>query len=228
MINTILRPSLLAAALLLAPQAASGEIVLSQLVVDITPGKAARGDIEIWNNDKERAYVVVEPSEMLQPGTPGERRVAERDPEKLGLLVTPARMILEPGQRKLLRISPIGGVPARERVFRVTVKPTTGAVESNVTGLKLLIGYDVLVLVRPSGALGHLSGRREGSQLVIRNDGGSSVELAAGKACRGKTDCRDLPAKRLYAGAEWRVEVPAGAAVDYAVVSPAGTGHQTF
>jgi len=228
MINAMLRPSLLAAALLLAPQAAPAEIVLSQLVVDIAPGKAARGDIEIWNNDKERAYVVVEPNEVLQPGTAAERRVAERDPDKLGLLVTPARMILEPGQRKLLRISPIAGVPQRERVYRVTVKPTVGSVETNVTGLKLLIGYDVLVLVRPAIPAGRLTGRREGGQLVIRNDGGSSVELAAGKACRDKTDCRELPAKRLYAGAEWRVDVPAGAAVDYAVVSPAGTGHQTF
>ncbi|MCW3797708.1 hypothetical protein OMW55_07815 [Sphingomonas sp. BN140010] len=224
----MLRPSLLTAALLLAPQAATAEIVLSQLVVDIAPGKAARGDIEIWNNDKERAYVVVEPAEVIGPGTAAERRVAERDPEKLGLLVTPARLILEPGQRKLLRISPIGGVPARERVYRVTVKPTVGSIETNVTGLKLLIGYDVLVLVRPGNAPGHLSGHREGSQLVIRNDGGTSVELAAGKACRGKADCKELPAKRLYAGAEWRVDVPAGASVDYAVVSPAGSNRQSF
>jgi P pilus assembly chaperone PapD len=228
MIKTMLRSSLLGAALLLAPQVASAEIVLSQLVVDIAPGKAARGDIEVWNNDKERAYVVVEPSEVLQPGTPAERRVAERNPEKLGLLVTPARMILEPGQRKLLRISPIGGFPQRERVYRVTVKPTVGSVETNVTGLKLLIGYDVLVLLRPGGAPGHLTGRRDGNQLVIRNDGGTSVELSAGKACKGKTDCRELPAKRLYAGAEWRVDVPAGATVEYAVVSPTGTGRQTF
>jgi len=228
MINAMLRSSLLAAALLVAPQVASAEIVLSQLVVDITPGKSARGDVEIWNNDKERAYVVVEPSEVLQPGTSAEHRQAERDPEKLGLLVTPVRMILEPGQRKLLRISPIGGSPARERVYRLTVKPTVGSIETNVTGLKLLIGYDLLVLVRPNSSPVRLAGRREGDQLVIRNDGGSSVELAAGKACRAKADCRDLPAKRLYAGAEWRVDVPAGAAVEYAVVSPGGTGRQTF
>jgi len=228
MINSILRRLLLAASVLVLPQGASAEIVLSQLVVDLTPGKSGRGDVEIWNNDKERAYVLVEPNEVLQAGTPTERRVAERDPEKLGLLVTPARMILEPGQRKLLRVSPIGGVPARERVYRITVKPTVGSLEANVTGLKLLIGYDVLVLVRPTGASNRLTGRREGSQLVIQNEGGSSVELAAGKACKGKADCRDLPGKRLYAGAEWRVEVPAGVAVEYAVVSPAATGRQTF
>jgi len=227
MMSAMLRQSILLAAALLATPA-SAEIVLSQLVVDIAPGKAARGDIEIWNNDRERAYVVVEPNEVLGAGTPSERRVAERDPERLGLLVTPARMILEPGQRKLLRISTIGAPATRERVYRVTVKPTAGSVETNVTGLKLLIGYDVLVLVRPPADAPRLGARRDGNQLVIRNDGGASVELAAGKACRAKTDCRDLPGKRLYAGAEWRVDAPAGTAVDYTVVTPAGTSRRTF
>ena len=227
MMSAMLRHSILLAAALLATPA-SAEIVLSQLVVDIAPGKAARGDIEIWNNDRERAYVVVEPNEVLGAGTPSERRVAERDPERLGLLVTPARMILEPGQRKLLRISTIGAPATRERVYRVTVKPTAGSVETNVTGLKLLIGYDVLVLIRPPADAPRLGARRDGNQLVIRNDGGASVELAAGKACRAKTDCRDLPGKRLYAGAEWRVDAPAGTAVDYTVVTPAGTSRRNF
>ena len=227
MIAASVRSALLAAAALLAAPA-SAELVLSQLVVDIAPGKSARGDIEIWNSDRERAYVVVEPAEVIGAGTPAERRVTERDPERLGLLVTPARLILEPGQRKLLRISAIGATPARERVYRVTVKPTAGSVETNVTGLKLLIGYDVLVLARPATAAPRLTARREGNQLVVRNDGPASVELAAGKACRARTDCLDLPGKRLYAGAEWRVDAPAGSVVDYTVVTASGTSRQTF
>ena len=121
----------------------------------------------------------------------------------------------------------VHGLPSRERVFRVTVKPTVGAVQTNVTGLKLLIGYDVLVLLRPPAAPVRLSGRRSGNRLVIRNDGAASVELAAGKACRAK-QCQDLPGKRLYAGAEWTVDAPAGTAVDYAVVTSSTTTHQSF
>jgi P pilus assembly chaperone PapD len=218
-----------AAALLAAPQTASAEIVLSQLVIDMAPGKAARGDIEVWNNDKERAYVTVEPYEVMNPGAPLMQRRTDPDPEKLGVLVTPARMILEPGQRKLLRISALGPLPARERVFRVTVKPTVGEVQANVTGLKLLIGYDVLVLLRPAAvAPVRLSGRRSGDKLVIRNEGTASVELAAGKACRSRNDCQELPGKRLYAGAEWTVDAPAGASVEFAVVSSGATTRQTF
>jgi len=221
--------ALAAAATLAVPQVAAAEIVLSQLVLDLAPGKPARGDIEVWNNDKERAYVVVEPYEVTNPGAPAMQRRTDPDPEKLGLLVTPMRMILEPGQRKLLRVSAIGPLPAREKVYRVTVKPTVGAVKSNVTGLKLLIGYDVLVLVRPAAAaVPRLTGRRNGDKLTIRNEGVASVELAAGKACRAKNACQDLPGKRLYAGAEWTVDAPAGVPVDYAVLTADKTAHQTF
>jgi P pilus assembly chaperone PapD len=207
---------------------ASAEIVLSQLVVEIVPGKVMRGDIEVWNKDKERAYVLVEPAEVLEPGTPAERRVGERDPQKLGLLITPVKMILDPGQRKLLRISSLVPTGMRERVYRITVKPTVGSVQSDVTGLKLLIGYDVLVLVRPPASAARLSGTRRGGQLTIRNDGAASVELAAGKACRSKVACRELPAKRLYAGAEWQVDAAAGETVDYAVVTATGSTRQSF
>jgi P pilus assembly chaperone PapD len=207
---------------------AGAEIVLSQLVVEIAPGKAMRGDVEVWNNDSERAYVLVEPAEVLEPGTSTERRVGERDPQKLGLLITPVQMVLEPGQRKLLRISSVVPTGSRERVYRITVKPTVGSVQSNVTGLKLLIGYDVLVLVRPGDSAARLSGSRNGKQLTIRNNGAASVELAAGKACRGKADCRELPAKRLYAGAALLVDAAADETVDYAVVTVSGSTRQTF
>src|SRR5689334_15445739 len=90
------------------PRPASAEIVLSQLVLDLAAGKPARGDVEVWNNDKERAYVIVEPYEVMNPGAPTMERRTDPDPEKLGLLITPARMILEPGQRKLLRVMALG------------------------------------------------------------------------------------------------------------------------
>lgn len=114
-------------------------------------------------------------------------------------------------------------------MFRVTVKPTVGTLQSNVTGLKLLIGYDVLVLLRPAAATPpRLTARRTGDKLTVRNDGTASVELAAGKACVAKNQCRDLTGKRLYAGAEWTWDAPAGSAVDFAVVTASTTTHQSF
>lgn len=204
------------AAIAVPTTAARAELALSQLVVELAPGDHGRTDIEIWNNDPDRAYVSAEPREVLNPGTPSESRREDPDPEKVGLLVSPSRMILEPGQRRLLRIAAIAPPSDRERVYRVTVKPVVGELSAKGSGLKVLIGYDVLVLVRPREISPHVSGSREGDFLTLRNDGNVSIELVDGKRCDdARSACSDLPGARLYAGAEKTVDVKAGGQVQY-------------
>ena len=202
---------------------AHAELVVSQLIVDFKPGAARTADIEIFNNGDERAYAVVEPHEILNPGMPGEKRVETPDPAKLGLLASPARFILEPRQRRTLRIAAIGAAGTQERVYRVTVKPVTGDVSGSESGLKLLVGYDLLVLVRPPVIRNSVRAARSGSRITLTNEGHSSVELAEGKQCgaSGKS-CRDLPAKRLYAGASWKQDLPRPEAGEYRVRSVDG------
>ena len=208
---------------------ASADIVLSELIVELQSGGHAREDIEIWNKDSSRAYVAVEPAEILNPGRPDQNRRTEPDPEKLGLFVAPARMILEPGQRKLIRIAVLGSGVARERVYRVTVKPVSGPVSSDKSGLKVLVGYDALVLVRPTRMEPEVTARRAGKSLIIRNDGNLSVELVEGRQCdEGRQHCAALPSKRLYAGAEWTQALPQNGPVDYSAKSPAGVLHLKF
>ena len=212
----------------LAATSASAEITLSQLVLELGAGKAQRGDVEVWNNAPERAYVLVEPVEVVNPGTSAEQRTPQRDPDKLGLLVSPGRMVLEPGQHKLLRIATAGPPSTRERVYRITVKPTVGQVSADVSGLKILIGYEVLVLVRAADKQPRLVGSRQGRTLVVRNAGATSVELTDGKLCAAKKQCQPLSGKRLYAGAEWKWTLPADGSADFMVMGPAGNARQSF
>ena len=121
---------------LLAAAPARADIVLSELIVDLQPGKQTRDDIEVWNSSPDRAFVALEPREILNPSLPSQTARKDPDPEKLGILVSPARMILEPGQRKLIRIAALSTNPDRERVYRVTVKPVVGAVQSQASGLR--------------------------------------------------------------------------------------------
>jgi len=149
--------------------------------------------------------------------------VATRDPSKLGLLASPARLILEPGQRRTLRIAAIGTPSMDERVYRVTVKPVSGEVAGSTSGLKLLVGYDLLVLVRPAAVRNAVRASRSGATLMISNTGNASVELAEGKQCdaTGKA-CQALPAKRLYAGASWSQHLPLSTSGEYRVRSTDG------
>lgn len=210
------RRALLVAALVLAPLSeARAELVLSQLVVELAPGENSRSDVEIWNNGKERTFVEVDPREIIGAGTSSETSRTDPDPEKLGLLVAPSRMILEPGQRKLLRIASIAPSD-RERVYRVTVKPVVGQLSAETTGLKVLVGYDMLVLVRPGELKPHVSGSRGANNLMLTNDGNVSVELADGKQCdAAMKNCEPLPGGRLYAGAKKVIAVSPGLRAQY-------------
>lgn len=196
-------------AAIVTPTEARAELVLSQLVLDLSSKTNSRADVEVWNNGPERAFVSVEPREVIAPGTAQELRRTDPDPEKLGLLTAPARLVLEPGQRRLLRIAYIAPPAERERVYRVTVKPVVGQLSPSESGLKLLVGYDMLVLVRAGDPKVEVRGQRSGDVLTLRNSGNVSVELVNGKACGSSVkDCTDLQSSRLYSGAETKVHIP--------------------
>lgn len=201
---------------LIPVSSASAELVVSQLIVELKPAKSRAADIEIYNDSDERAYVSIEPREIVDPGLEQERPMLSPDPEKLGLLVSPRRLVIEPDQRRRLRVAAIGLVPSRERVYRVTVKPVAGNVTGAESGLKLLVGYDLLVLVRPSAPNPDVDVRRQGQSLTIVNRGNTSVEFADGKQCDSdRKSCLQLPSKRLYAGATWRQDLPRATGGEY-------------
>lgn len=214
---------------LAAATPASADLVLSELIVDLQPGKLTRDDLEVWNNSPERAFVAVEPREIVNPSLPSQSTRQDPDPEKLGILVTPARMILEPGQRKLIRIADVSATPDREHVYRVTVKPVVGGIQSTESGLKIMVGYDVLVLVRPAEAAANVTVMRRGRTLTFDNHGNVSVEVIDGRQCGPDHGaCTTLPGKRLYAGASWTIELPSDEPAEYTLKSPGRADRKVF
>ena len=219
---------LVSSAALNASQASAG-LMLSKVIIDLGPDSAPRDDIELWNDGTERLYVVAEPSEIIDPGLPTEQRKPSGDPAVTGLLVTPQKLILEPGEHKLVRIAAVTERPARDRVYRVTIKPVAGPVTADQSALKLFVGYDALVLLRPSDPRFDLSATHKGKQITIRNTGNTNVELAEGQQCdTAGQNCVELPANRLYPGAEWTISVPHDTPVSYHTFSGRGHGEAQF
>lgn len=215
--------------LLVAGSPSPAHITLSDLVIELGPGETNRRDIELFNEAENRAYVLTEPFEIIEPGTKRERRSAAADPEQAGLLVSPARMIVEPRQRKLIRISALGPAPAKERVFRLTVRPVPSELLTDQQGLQVTIGYDVLVLVRPAAGRARLTGEWRGNQLTITNAGNVSAELSDGRGCNPATRaCRELAGKRLYAGMTWTIEVGSADRVSFTVKANQAPTDQVF
>ena len=199
-----------------AASAAQAEMVLSQVIVDLAADKSPRDDIEVWNSGSERMYVQAEPFEVVAAGTEEEKRVPATDPEASGILVSPQRLVLAPGERRLVRIALLGERPASDRVYRVAIKPVVGEVTANTNAVKVLVGYDALVIVRPQARSGDVVADRHGNSLVLRNEGNTSQEIFQGRQCDASgSDCRDLPAKRLYPGASWEQTLPFDTPVSY-------------
>jgi P pilus assembly chaperone PapD len=202
----------------LLPGTASADIVLSQVIVDFQAGEQDYRDIEIWNAGTERAFVTVEPDQILEPGLPNERRVHEPDPEKAGLLVSPQRLVLEPEQRRIIRIAAIAPRDHVERIYRVAVKPVAGDLGERPTGLKVLLGYDMLVLVRADAKSGEIMATRNGQTLVFENQSNTAQEIFDGKQCEPSAKlCVDLPSTRLYPHARWSVALPKSGQAEYSI-----------
>ena len=80
---------------------------------------------------------------------------------------------------------------------------------------KVLIGYEVLVLVRPPDAEPELVVQRDGRKLHVENRGRSSTLVRKLEYCESLPSgaCEELPGNRLYAGEVWDVELPGEGAV---------------
>lgn len=205
----------LASSVGLAPLA-HAEMVLSQVIVDLLPDQPPREDIEVWNDGDERIYVVADAFEITKPGTAHEKRLAVSHDEKAGLIVSPRRLILEPNERRTIRIAAYGERPTVERTYRVAIKPVAGPLTAQTSALKMLVGFDTLILVRPRSVTGDLEAERTATTLTIRNAGNASQEIFAGSQCVSEnSDCSALPAKRLYPGAVWTQNVLPGAVIRY-------------
>ncbi len=200
----------------------SANMVLSEAIIHFEPGKPLRKDIEVENPSSENLYVEITPAVVEEPGTKSEKRITITDPRKSGLLVTPNKIVVPPGGRKLVRLVSLEPLGEKERVYRVTFKPVVGDLETEQIGIKVLIGYEVLILMQPANPDPNLIVNRNGKTLSFANEGNTNVLLREGKQCATSKsthsdECESLRGKRLYPGNNWSVELPYNKPVEYQI-----------
>ena len=107
--------------------------------------------------------------------------------------------------------------------------PAAGKKSMNI---KVLVGYQAIVLVRPAKVVEMLEASRHGRQLRFENAGDVSVLLDAGRQCAtpetAGASCAQLPSKRLRPGATWELALASDAPVTYTVGAPSGQKQETF
>ena len=192
---------------------------LNNVIFHFEPGDDARQDVEITNTGEQPLYVEIQPNLVLSPGEETEDRSVIRDPRQAGLLVTPNKLIVPAGGTKLVRMVKMGNAPT-ERVYRVVTKPVVGQVHGGEqSGLKIMIGYEVLAIVYPNNPKPDLSVERKGQKLFVKNNGNTNVLLREGFQCitpdMPREECTPLPGRRMYPGNEWELELPHDLPVTY-------------
>jgi P pilus assembly chaperone PapD len=213
MIEFLLRPRArrllagLVCTLALSASAARAEIALSQIIVDFEPDSPPVHDVELRNLDEERAFVEVTAARIANPGGwPLERRTAA-NPADLGLVVTPAKVVLGPKGVHVLRLILTRPAAEEERIYRVAVVPKVGQSVDSRSGVKVVVGYEMLVVVRPQQMKVALQTRRAGRQLTLTNTGNTNVLVPTLRQCRGG-GCKTASGLRIYAGRTETIALP--------------------
>ena len=196
--------------LIMLPSFSYADMVLNKSIIYFEPGEPSREDLEIQNIGSDPLYIQVTPKIVHNPGTDEQSREVYENPKEAGLLVSPNKLIVPPNGRKLLRFVNLNTNTKEEKVYRVSITPVVGELTAEKSGVKILIGYEVLVIVHPENGMFELVHKRTEKNLTITNQGTQNVLLRKGTQCPPGVEeekCHQLPGKRLYPGNVWSINL---------------------
>ena len=212
---------------------ASAQFIITSAIVEFNKDNGNQQDIEVVSRSEETSYVVSEVYAIENPGDANESRRRVEDPAAEGILVTPDKTILAKGSRKVLRFILLHDLPDKERIYRVDVKPVIKGIKTNDTiGIKLLVGYGVLVIVRPHESKPDFQVERQGNVLTVHNTGNTNLLMQGDLQCPSEdanhTLCKVPASLRIYAGRTARLELPFNTKVTYRVWDGIQSVEKTF
>ncbi|MFK7793765.1 MAG: molecular chaperone [Gammaproteobacteria bacterium] len=211
--------SLIFILILVIPSLTNADMILNKSIIYFEPGQPNREDLEIQNAGADPLYIQVTPKIVHNPGSDDQSREIFDNPKSAGLLVSPNKLIVPPNGRKLLRFVNLNPKSTEEKVYRVSVTPVIGDLSAKKSGVKILIGYEVLVIVHPVQGDFNLTYERTNNNLIISNQGNQNVLLRKGTQCPAGIDdenlCEHYPGKRLYPGNTWSLDLTKDQPVTY-------------
>lgn len=193
------------------------DISVDRVIIDFEPDGEYYADVKVANGSAKKAYVGTTVYEVANPGRPNESRELLTDPDNALLIATPSRTAIEGNQSEPIRILNLDEEQKVERIYRVVIEPATGPLKGDKDMVKVLVSYELLVIVRPVKPVFRILGKREGNTLTLFNDGNSNVYLENGRQCNPAkpTECKELTGERLYAGASWQIQLPWAGDVEF-------------
>ena len=225
--NLIRKISLLL--ILFLPVASPADMYVDRSIVIFEAGGQPRQDVKVSNTDEDVMYVQTEVFHVRNPGEESEDRVQVSNPKEIKLITTPSKLIVPAGGQKLIRIVSLDKVNDSESVYRINVTPIVPPLEEESSQLRIVVAYQVLVIVQPKDPKSTLEVARTGNHITFHNQGNTNILLSEGNQCDAVTDeCQQLTSRRLYAGNTWELQLPFDAPVEYSIRSFDGIKKQIF
>lgn len=196
---------------LLVSFSVQAQLSLNKIIVNFASDSAPTDDVLLQNSSSvEPLFVKVEVLEVLNPGTKSEQRNVVDDPSKIGLVATPAKLILPPNAQKTVRLINLQDNGKKDRIYRINFTPVVGDQNAKQTGVKLMIGYQALIIVRPSNMNAKLDSKRDGKVLSLHNTGNTNIFVESLRQCKTNRleECTSIPERRVYAGNNIKIDLP--------------------
>lgn len=193
--------------------AARADIALSQIIVDNGPGDSLVRDVELSNFGPDKAYVEVAVYRIANPGLYPMERETSKNPADMGLVVTPNKIVLGPDSARLIRLMLLNPPDEQEHVWRISVVPKVAEIKDGQAGVKIVVGYEMLVIQRPRELKFDLRFERKGKILTVANRGNTDVLIPALEQCAA-SGCQKGAGTRVYPGRTEQLALPLDMPVD--------------
>jgi P pilus assembly chaperone PapD len=194
---------------LLITSHAHAAIEVSPAIVIFEPKALQEAVITVTNAGDKITYVSTQPREVMARGETDEKLRVDPNPTTLGILSTPAKLVLEKGERRGVRVVAVNPPGSDDRVWRVKIAPAAGKLKAGQSGVAFLIGYDALIIQRAANATVAITGQRTGKKLILSNAGNSFGMISEIRQCPTSGECVKLKdTKRLYGNSSWSVDLP--------------------
>lgn len=221
--------------LLLASAASHASLVLNRSIVIYDEPDVRVRDVLVRNAaEDDYLFLDVNVQGVVRPGSNDEALVPLDDLEP-DFIASPNRIALAPREDSLVRLLNIGRDPDRERVYRINVTPVAppmefGGVEHSQSRLRVMVAYQVLVVVLPEAPVATVEVSRDGRDVVFTNGGNANYLLTNGFQCNpaAPDECVELTSRRIYGETRWHARLPFDGPFRYTVRTHDAIGERVF
>jgi hypothetical protein len=122
------------------------------------------------------------------------------------MLVTPQKLVLQPGQTRNIRINMLAPRTESEQIYRIRVEPKENTVDIKSKNGKMkanvhiIIAYEVRARVAPLKAVSRMVLTRKDKTVTSENLGNMTSSLVVVKQCKNPEECIPLSNVSIYAG----------------------------